>query len=441
MNKLLTILLIIILQNCSFDNKTGIWKNENRITIKKDDKYIEFKKLFTKEKTFNKIIAPDAKLNIKFDPIKISEKWHDEFYQNTNNLDNFSYNLVNKLIFKSKKLSKNKKKDNIFYNKKNIITTNAKGDIIIFSIENNKVIYQYNFYKKKFKKLPKNLNIIIEKDIIYSADNLGYLYALDYKKDKILWAVNYEIPFRSNIKIFSDIIAVSDQNNMLHFINKTNGQSIKFTPTEETVIKNSFINSLASNDNFLFYLNTFGSLYAFDNKSLKINWFINLNASTDINVSDIFYSNSILLHDNMIVISTDPYLYAINQINGSQIFKLPVSSVVKPIISGQSIFIVTKDNLLVNIDINTGKIIYSIDIASEIGNFLEIKKKNIYVKHLFITNNYLRIFLDNSYSVSFDENGKINKIDKFKYELNSFPLFINNSMMYLNKKNKLIVLN
>ena len=44
--------------------------------------------------------------------------------------------------------------------------------------------------------------MIVEDDFIYVCDNFGYLYALDYKNNKILWAQNYKIPFRSNIKIF-----------------------------------------------------------------------------------------------------------------------------------------------------------------------------------------------------------------------------------------------
>ena len=34
---LTSILLIIILSSCSFDNKTGIWKNNNEADIKKQD--------------------------------------------------------------------------------------------------------------------------------------------------------------------------------------------------------------------------------------------------------------------------------------------------------------------------------------------------------------------------------------------------------------------
>ena len=41
-----TFIILILFQNCSFDNKTGIWNNENIITTNKDtDLFKEFKKL------------------------------------------------------------------------------------------------------------------------------------------------------------------------------------------------------------------------------------------------------------------------------------------------------------------------------------------------------------------------------------------------------------
>ena len=73
--------------------------------------------------------------------------------------------------------------------------------LFVFSIDENKIIQKFNFYKKKFKKKEKKLNIIVEKNIIFVSDNFGYLYAYDYKKNKVIWAKNYKVPFRSNLKI------------------------------------------------------------------------------------------------------------------------------------------------------------------------------------------------------------------------------------------------
>ena len=71
------------------------------------------------------------------------------------------------------------------------------------TIEDRKIIYKFNFYKKKFKKINKNLNLLL-KIKYHVSDNLGYLYALDYNKKQVVRAKNYKIPFRSNIKIVNN---------------------------------------------------------------------------------------------------------------------------------------------------------------------------------------------------------------------------------------------
>ena len=63
-----------------------------------------------------------------------------------------------------------------------------------FFINENKIIIKFNFYKKKYKKIKKNLNLLVENNIIYVSDNIGYLYALIIK-NKILWAKNYKDTF------------------------------------------------------------------------------------------------------------------------------------------------------------------------------------------------------------------------------------------------------
>ena len=57
----LIILVLIFLQQCSFDNKTGIWKNEELINTKENQVFDEFEKLYVLEEAFDKIISIDPK--------------------------------------------------------------------------------------------------------------------------------------------------------------------------------------------------------------------------------------------------------------------------------------------------------------------------------------------------------------------------------------------
>ncbi len=435
------VLICILLTNCSFDNKTGIWQNSNITISKNEDKFKDFKTLYSKQKLFDRLIIPPSNLKISIDKPVVNLKWKDEFFKENNNLDNFSYKNENKITFKSKKLTKHIAGEKILYDGNNLILNDEKGNITVYSIDKLESIFKYNFYQKKYKRKKKKLNTIIDSNIIYVADNIGYLYALDYLNKRLIWAKNYKIPFRSNIKIVDDKIVLSDQDNSLLVINKKNGEKLKSIPTEQKTLKNNFINSLALTNSKIFYLNTFGTIYALDRQTLKINWFLNMNQSVDLNLNNLFYSNSIVADENKVIISTVPFLYILNSNSGSTIIKEPITSISKPIITKKGLFLISNDNLLVYKDLQAQKVLYSVNITNEIASFLNTKKKNIIVKSFFIANNEIFIFLENSYLVKFNINGKINDITKLPAKLGSSPIFINNSILYLSKKNKLIILN
>ena len=150
----------------------------------------------------------------------------------------------------------------LLYENNNIITYDDKGNVIIFSINENKIITKFNFYKKRFKNIKKKLNFIVENNTIFIGDNLGYIYAFNYKLHKILWAKNYKVPFNSNLKILNNKIIISNQNNNLLFLDKNNGNLIKSIPTEEFVIKNNFINSLSVINDTIFFSNFRNTIFS-----------------------------------------------------------------------------------------------------------------------------------------------------------------------------------
>ena len=441
--KLLNALLILFfLNSCSFDDKSGIWKNENDKIKEEKDIFKDFKKVTSFEESFNEIIPFSKKTIIQISKPVISEKWNDIHYDFNNNLKNFQYNDVYQVILKSKKLSKHKVNDYLLFSNNHLIINDEKGNIIIYSINKRKIITKFNFYKKKYKKIKKNLNLIVEKDIVYISDNVGYLYAINYKTGNIIWAKNYKIPFRSNLKIINDQLIAANQNNYLYFFNKKNGESIKFIPTEETIIKNSFINNLSiDNEKSIFFLNTYGSLYSIDIKTLKINWFINLNQSTDINPSSLFDSVEIVSNKSKVLISSINKTFIIDSKLGLIIDKFNFSPLFRPIINKNYVFLITKNNLLISIDLNTSKILYSLDINDQIANFLNLNKKEVKIKSFMLVNNEIIIFLKNSYILNFKINGTLRSVRKLPFKLISFPIIIDNSFYFLNNKNKLIIMN
>ena len=113
-------LFFFLIISCSFDDKSGIWKNENVIS-KKEKKIFEGFETFKSEK---KIFEENIRLRDNFTFASISQiennDWRDEFYSASNNLVNFKYKNLNELRFKGKKISRSKL-NNKFLLYKNLI--------------------------------------------------------------------------------------------------------------------------------------------------------------------------------------------------------------------------------------------------------------------------------------------------------------------------------
>ena len=314
-----------------------------------------------------------------------------------------------------------------------------KGKFNNLSINENKIITKFNFYKKKYKNFNKNLNLIVDNNIIYVSDNLGYLYAFNYKINSLIWAKNYKIPFKSNLKIFNNIIIAANHKNNIFFFNKDNGEIIKSIPTEETMVTNQFVNNFSIKDNSLFFLNSFGSLYSIDINLRRVNWFINLNQSLDLTASTLFNGNQIVNYKNRIVVSANKISYLIDSSNGQIIDRKNFQMNLRPIINGEYIFFLTSNNFLIASNLENGNILYAYNLENNLSKLLKTKKK-LEFNEFFLANNKIFIFLNNSYIVTFNINGKLEEINKLKSKMKTKPIFVNGSIFYLNKKNKLKII-
>ncbi len=444
MKLLYSLIVLLFLNSCSFDNKTGIWKNNSEILVKEDNNeniLKDFKTLSISNELFNKEIPLNNKFKFRLSPATNNLEWNDVFFQYNNSSRNFKFSDLNKLIHKSKKLSRHKTNNNILYKNNFLIATDVKGSIILFSIKENNVIQKFNFYKKKYKDIEKILNIIVEKNIIFISDNIGYLYAYDFKKKKILWANNFKIPFSSNLKIAGNKLLLSNQNNSIFFVDKLTGEILKMIPTEEISLKNQFSNSLSLNKekNLLFFLNTYGSLYSIEIKSMSINWFINLNQSTNISPSSLFFSNQIVNDRKRIIISSNESLYLVDADSGSILKKYNFAVKIKPLIIDGYFFLITKNNLLICVGLKSGEIIYSYNINNELSKFLNIKKKKVEFRNMFILSNNIYVFLNDTYFIKYDIKGRFKDFKKLPSKIQSRPIVIDNFILYLNNKNKIFV--
>ena len=137
MRFLYSALIVIFLQSCSFDDKTGIWNNEN-LSKKEKNTFKNFKKISISDELFEETVILNKNFKFQISKAITNKKWNESFFSSNNNLVNFTYSDSNKIIFKGKKLSNKQINRLILYENENLIINNQNGEIIVFSLNKKK---------------------------------------------------------------------------------------------------------------------------------------------------------------------------------------------------------------------------------------------------------------------------------------------------------------
>ena len=444
------VFLLMLFTHCSFDNKTGIWTNESKseISEKIENKSLEdaFKKeeiiLKEKKKIGNNKIQLGKKLK--------NNSWLQYNFNNFNNYENINYKNENIRILKTSRLAKlpgsNQNSVQIkapLYYKDTIVYSDSMGNINIYSVGVKKKIFTFNFYKKKFKKVKKNINLLIEDNVIYASDNLGYLYALDVNNSKIIWAQNFGIPFRSEIKFMNGQIILANQDNTIYSINRENGDKNWTYDSSNQFLKSNFKNSIVvNNEGNILFLNTNGELYNID-INIGIKWMLNFKPTSSDEEAQLFLSVPLIVNKDNLIIANNNMIQNLHPFTGFKKWSKQLSIDIKGSISGEHLFLLSK-KLLICIELETGKIVWSRD-------FLNVNKDNINykklmnigeIRNLSMANNKILLFSSNGYLLSFNHNnGDLKTVNKISKGLGSKPIFVEGNLYFFDKSYRLIKYN
>ena len=451
MKNIILIFIVTFIVSCSFDNKTGIWKDITDIeqesqetkSIIEDNISPRYESIFTKNQIFNEEKKLLKGVDLRLEEPTAIYNWPETYGSKNNNFSNLAYSASNTLIFKSKKLSNSKHKRNFLFYENNLISYDHKGKIFIYSLKYKKKLFEFNFYKKNFKNFKKEIYIAVEKNILYAADNLGYMYAIDLNRKKLIWAKNFGIPFRSNIKIVGKQIFLANQDNVIYSVDTENGDKNWRFSSSITFLKSDFINnfSIDKRNNLLFFINTSGELYSINYLTQKINWVLNFKDSSSSNVTDLFLSQPIVIKNNNLLISTDKAIISYNTLSGTKNWNFPSNSILKPVVTENYTYIFSKNKLLICIENITGEVLWSKNIYNSLNN--KIKNKIVKFTELKIANSELNLFSESGYLLNLNHNsGKVEYVKQIsKNGINSEIIFINNNMFLIDKKNRLLKFN
>ena len=440
--KIVFFLIFISLNNCSFDNKTGIWgegkKEKRRISEleKKQKQILDIEKIYSSENIYSKEKSLTNKI-ILSKPKNISA-WKMSGLNNQNFLGNIYLPRVNNTFLKKKigkdKFSIHKAMTPLLAFNNNIALSDDTGTIFYIN-KRGKIKWKKNIYKKIYKKVHKNLVFSIYQNNIYVADNIGFIYSIGLNNGKLVWIKNHGIPIKSNIKIYKNKIFLINQDNRILCFNTKNGSKIWDIRSVPSFIKlQNFLSSAISKQGDVIAINSSGDLLKVNANNGKIAWSLNTLESTLAHASDFFKSSEIVIIDDNIIVSSKSSLFSYNLNTGYTNWKQEVSSIGAPIIDGKNIFILTDNGYFVIIDKDTGIIISSTNILK----ILKKKKQETKITGFIMGSGKIYSVTSNGYLiVSSPVSGKVEYFKKIGDPVTSTPI-INNGKLYILTKNSRI---
>ena len=445
MNKkknLIFFLIFILLVNCSFDNKTGIWsgskKEKRRISElekeQKQTKVVDY--IYSSKSVYSKEISLTKKISISNPRKNLS--WKMSSLNQQNFLGNIYLSGIDE-VFLKKKIGKNKfpmskiiSSPLVFEN--NIIFSDNNGTIFNIN-QNGEINWKKNIYKKIYKKVYKNLVFAIYQNNIYVADNIGFIYSIGLNNGKLVWIKNHGIPLKSNIKIYDDKIFLINQDNRIFCLNTKNGSKIWDIRLVSSFIKlQNFLSSAISKQGDVIAINSSGDLFKVNANNGKIDWSLNTLESTLAHATDFFKSSEIVIIDDNIIFSSKSSIFSYNLNTGYTNWKQEVSSIGAPIIDGKNIFILTDNGYFVIIDKDTGILISSTNILK----ILKKRKQETKITGFIMGSGKIYSVTSNGYLiVSSPVSGKVEYFKKIGDPITSAPI-INNGKLYILTKNSRI---
>ena len=445
MNKkknLVFFLALILLINCSFDDKTGIWSDEKKRIVKLEESQKRLSRdiIFSSDVLYSKEIVLEKEINLSIPRKTLSWEMHGLNQQNF--LGNIYLSGIDNKFLK-KKIGKNKFSLSRITNspliyQNYIFLSDDKGTIFNIN-QNGKINWKRNVYKNIYKKIYKNLTFTIYKNNIYVADNIGFIYAFALDTGKLVWIKNHGVPLKSKIKIFDNMIFLTNQDNRILSFNTKDGSIIWDVRSISSFIKSQNLLSLAlSKHGDVIASTTAGDLLKIDSINGVVNWSLNTSGSTLAHATDFFESSDIVIVGENIIFSTSSSIFSYNLNNGYTNWMNEVSSIGTPIVDGKNIFFITKNGYFVIINIDTGKIISSTNILK----ILKKRKQNTKVTGFIMGSGKIYSVTLNGYLIVCSAStGKVEFFKKIGDPVTSSPIIYNGKLFIYTENSRILGFN
>jgi outer membrane protein assembly factor BamB len=424
-------ILLILLNNCSLDTKSGIWTDKKNITPQKNN----ISKIFIKDQPLEKELNPNLKI------ILSSKLINNSFSNNlTNNNGRVNYDGDLKKVSKFKFSKINNFKYNepqLIFESDNLIFFDKKGSIIKFDSKSN-IIWKKNYYKKNEKKLKPFLIFGQNSETLIVADDTSKYYAINLIDGNLLWSKYNSSPINSQIKTHKDKFFMIDFNNVLRCFSIKSGNELWNIKASNSFIKSEKKLSVIVVNNVLYFNNSTGDITAVEIATGKMLWQTPTQNSTIYENTFLLQTSNIVANNEMLIFSNNKNkFYSINLKTGGLNWTQKINSNLQSSIVNDLIFTITNEGYLTIIDSKTGNIIRITDIFSLIKNK---KRKKINLVGFIVAKN--NIYLTTSHGRLFIidiESGKTKSILKIANNKISRPYILNKDL-FLIKNDSIIKL-
>ena len=420
MNRLFIILILFfLLNNCSLNENSKIWKDQDNDFSKKEN----IKKIFSNEKSntneFNKGLIIDLSSLTASNKI-FSNKNNfglQKYIGNLKKIDKYNFSKledINQINFKPIFLSDGL----VFFDK--------KGSIIRYG-RNNKFMWKQNYYSKGEKKLKPKLNFFLKDDVILVTDSIAKYYSINLETGELNWLKSNAYPFNSDIKFYKNKIFVVDYKNTLRCYNIDDGSEFWNLQTENSFTISDSKNSLIIIDKIVIFSNSIGDITAVDSETGLIIWQLPTQRSNIINETFNFKLSKLVSDGNSIFFSNNKNeFYSVDLKTGVVNWINNLNSNITPIITGNLIFTISNEGYLYVIEKSKGNIVRITDIFI---NYKSKKRKEIkpigFVlgnKNLYLTNS------DGKMIIADLSEGEVINIEKVSSNIISEPFIFNNNL-------------
>ena len=433
MNRTIVLFLIILLiTNCSLDNKSGIWTKSEKIKV---EKKLIINELFKKEESLSKEFNSNVKIQLRS---KLSNNSFLNNLSNNNGRVNYNGNLKNLSRFKYSTIDNFVELEpEVVFDGSNIIFFDNKGSILKFD-QFSKLIWKKNYYKKTEKKQKPILSFANNQKTLVIVDNFAKYYAINIKTGELLWSKRNSTPFNSQIKIYKDKFFVTDFDNILKCFSIKDGKELWNVKTETTFIKSQKKLSLVILRGKVYFNNSIGDISAVDVNSGNLIWQTPTQSSLIYESAFLLKTSDLVANDESILLSNNKNeFFSINANTGVLNWKQKINSNLRPTIVDNLVFTVTMEGFLVVVETPTGNIIR---VTNVFDRFKKKKKSKIKPVGFIVGASNIYLTTDNGRLIIIDIlSGKSSLILKIDNEKISRP-FILNKNLFIVKDNAIIKL-